>query len=190
MLRKNIFPDIFTFSGLLDAFAENGMMDESKKLVGVMIQYGTELDLISYNTLIKGFCLQSEMDKAHDVFEQMVAKGVLPDVISYCSLVNSYIDNERIDVALKLLKDMIRKGLVPDHSVGIRSILKKIHSKRHKHLSITLRLYGFSRIWVVLNMVIGSDCHAILKKIHYTRLHAYLREQLVDELFTLEMAFV
>lgn len=64
MLEIGLFPNIRTFSMLIDMFCKEGWVNEAKAMLELMIERGESPDIITYSSLLDGYCLRGQMHEA------------------------------------------------------------------------------------------------------------------------------
>ncbi|XP_028772213.1 pentatricopeptide repeat-containing protein At5g66631 [Neltuma alba] len=79
MILNGIFPDIQTFSGLMQHFANLGDIKTVQKLFTMVRQSGLEPDAYLYKVLIQGYCKSERAALAWRIFEDMKYSGLMPD---------------------------------------------------------------------------------------------------------------
>ncbi|XP_054787462.1 pentatricopeptide repeat-containing protein At5g66631 [Prosopis cineraria] len=79
MILNGIFPDIQTFSGLMQHFANLGDIKTVQKLFTMVRQSSLEPDAYLYKVLIQGYCKSERAALAWRIFEDMKSSGLMPD---------------------------------------------------------------------------------------------------------------
>ncbi|CAN7012488.1 unnamed protein product [Brassica oleracea var. botrytis] len=108
IIKKNISPNVITYSALVDAFVKNGKVLEAKEMIRMCI----DPDVVTYSSLINGLCMQGRIDEAREMFDLMVSKGCFPDVVSYNTLINGFCKSMRAEDGMRLFREMSQRGLV------------------------------------------------------------------------------
>ena len=73
MRDNGVFPDIITYSVLLDALCKWNHLDEAIALFKRIVDQGIEPDVYMYNILIDGLCKGGRLNIAHKVFQHLLA---------------------------------------------------------------------------------------------------------------------
>ncbi|KAF7828806.1 pentatricopeptide repeat-containing protein [Senna tora] len=89
MILNGIFPDIQTFSGLMQHFAHLGDIKRVQKLFVMVRQSGLEPDAYLFKVLIQGYCKSGRAALAWRIFEDMKNSGLIPDSATKELLVKS-----------------------------------------------------------------------------------------------------
>lgn len=79
MILNGIFPDIQTFTGLMDHFAKQGDLKIVQRLFTMVRQSGIEPDSYMYKVLIHGYCKSDRAVLALRVYDDMRVSGRIPD---------------------------------------------------------------------------------------------------------------
>ncbi|KAK1400562.1 hypothetical protein POM88_000167 [Heracleum sosnowskyi] len=90
MNTRNIFPNVRTFSILVDAYGKEGMVKDAEDVIEFMIRRGHYPNVVTYNSLMDEYCLRGQVDKALAVLETtMKTRGIVPNTRScYTILIN------------------------------------------------------------------------------------------------------
>ncbi|KAG6478276.1 pentatricopeptide repeat-containing protein At5g66631-like [Zingiber officinale] len=89
MMAEGVFPDVQTFSGLIQYFAGAGDLRSVHKLFGMVRQCGLEPDAHMYTILIQAYCKQERAALALTLFREMRYSGIAPDGVTKALLVKS-----------------------------------------------------------------------------------------------------
>lgn len=79
MMTDGVLPDLQTFSGLMQYFAENGDLKNVHRLFGLVRQCELEPDGYMYRVLIRAYCKNERAALGMRVFEEMTSAGLVPD---------------------------------------------------------------------------------------------------------------
>lgn len=98
MEEEGVFPGVFTFSILVNAFCKKRCVKDTELAVQAMLRRGLELNITTYNTLIDGhgYCLRGELNEVKKVPNVMIVKDLVSDIITYNSLINRYCKKKRV----------------------------------------------------------------------------------------------
>ncbi|KAJ8565634.1 hypothetical protein K7X08_008210 [Anisodus acutangulus] len=114
MIHHGVYPDVYTYSILVDALCKEGRAEDAKGIVESMIQKDIGPNVVTYNALIDGYCLQGRIHEAKQVFDSMLQRGVQPDTASYITLINGYCKRREMEEAINLVREMSLQQLKPD----------------------------------------------------------------------------
>lgn len=103
MLEK----DVVSWTALISAYMEEGLLDDAKHIFYLMQLDGVEPDLISWNALLSGFARNGEIDLALDTLEEMQEKGLLPMVNSWNGIISGCVQNGYLEDALEMFSRML-----------------------------------------------------------------------------------
>ncbi|KAL3676741.1 hypothetical protein R1sor_026689 [Riccia sorocarpa] len=106
-------PNEVTYTTVIAACINLGMMDEANSLLLEMAEQKVPANLITYNILLKGYCSSGQLSKAYDVMKKMKAAGIQPDVVSYNTLLHGCIQRDDNVVALEIFREMRGAGIAP-----------------------------------------------------------------------------
>ncbi|CAA0826587.1 Pentatricopeptide repeat-containing protein [Striga hermonthica] len=118
-LNTGIKPNEFTFSGILNACAQQTTEELGRQIHGHMIRTGFNPHSFAASALVHMYTKCGSVERAHRVFEWLPN----PDLVSYTSLINGYAQNGQPLEALKLFDNLLKSGNKPDHVtfVGVLS---------------------------------------------------------------------
>ncbi|XP_030544100.2 pentatricopeptide repeat-containing protein At2g03880, mitochondrial [Rhodamnia argentea] len=116
MLRGGVQPNMYTYSSVLRACADLGML---RQLHSGIIKVGMESDVFVRSALIDNYSKQGELQDALDVFNEMVTK----DLGVWNSIIGAFAQNSNGDKALEMYKCMKRAGFAPDQAT-LTSVLR------------------------------------------------------------------
>lgn len=80
MLVRGLFPDLVTFSTLIDGYCKEGELDHALEIYDHMVKVGQRLDLVAYNSIIDALCKEVSVEE--------MGRRALVDVVTYNTLVN------------------------------------------------------------------------------------------------------
>ncbi|KAK1400457.1 hypothetical protein POM88_000062 [Heracleum sosnowskyi] len=128
MNTRNIFPNVRTFSILVDAYGKEGMVKDAEDVIEFMIRRGHYPNVVTYNSLMDGYCLRGQVDKALAVLETtMKTRGIVPNtrltptIETYNTILQGSFHTGRHVEAQIFFKEkmMLNKGLEIKLIIGI-----------------------------------------------------------------------
>lgn len=115
MMQRNVVPDVFTYSKLIDGYCLQGKVYEARNVFNSMASKSAAPDVHTYNILIKGYCKKKMIDDAMHVFRDMHSEGLNPDLVTYNTLLKGLIScSDRCSSALQLFDVLQAIGLKPN----------------------------------------------------------------------------
>eukprot|EP00268_Persea_americana_P020906 TRINITY_DN20957_c0_g1_i2.p1 TRINITY_DN20957_c0_g1~~TRINITY_DN20957_c0_g1_i2.p1 ORF type:complete len:1048 (+),score=191.76 TRINITY_DN20957_c0_g1_i2:99-3242(+) len=94
--------DVVSWTVLLTACADAGLLDEAVDIFESMQLNGVKPDLISWNALISCFAQNGDIDVALQLLEKMQEKGTKPEVISWNGIISGCVQNEYFEDAFDM----------------------------------------------------------------------------------------
>ncbi|KAL9343667.1 hypothetical protein Peur_064098 [Populus x canadensis] len=119
LLRSGIRPNEFTFSGVLNACANQTSEELGKKVHGYMTRVGFDPFSFAASALVHMYSKCGNMVSAERVFKETPQ----PDLFSWTSLIAGYAQNGQPDEAIRYFELLVKSGTQPDHItfVGVLS---------------------------------------------------------------------
>ena len=119
LLKSGIWPNEFTFSGVLNACADHAAEELGKQVHGYMTRIGFDPSSFAASTLVHMYTKCGNIKNARRVFNGMPR----PDLVSWTSLISGYAQNGQPDEALQFFELLLKSGTQPDHItfVGVLS---------------------------------------------------------------------
>ncbi|CAN4117229.1 unnamed protein product [Withania somnifera] len=111
ILKRGVFPNLFTCNLLIRGLSENGQLNEAARMLEALRK---EADVVTYNTLISGLCKNSKVAEAESYLRKMVNCGFDPDAFTYNTIIGAYCKLGMIHKAEIILNNAVSKGFVPD----------------------------------------------------------------------------
>ncbi|XP_052197396.1 pentatricopeptide repeat-containing protein At4g37170 [Diospyros lotus] len=141
LLKSGIRPNEYTFSGVLNACADQTEEELGKQVHGYMTRIGFDPFSFAASALVHMYSKCGNIENAKKVFHGMPH----PDLVSWTSLINGHAQNGQPYDALQLFESLLKSGTEPDHVtfVGVLSActhaglvekgLEYFHSIKKKH---------------------------------------------------------
>ncbi|PQQ20078.1 pentatricopeptide repeat-containing protein [Prunus yedoensis var. nudiflora] len=116
MIDCGAFPNIVTFSSVLDALCKEGKTAEALNLVEEMFLRGVKPNVVTYNSLINSLCHSAQWKEATRLFNRMLDEGIAPDVVTFTTVIHALCKERRTEEALSVLELMSQRvqGVLPD----------------------------------------------------------------------------
>ncbi|KAI0515638.1 hypothetical protein KFK09_008304 [Dendrobium nobile] len=108
------FPDLITYSILINGLCKAGRLDEAKKKLLEMLGKNITPDAIIYDTFIHGFCKLGKISSAFKVLRDMEKKGCQPSARTYNLLIWGLGRKNQISEMHDLIDEMCDKGVSLD----------------------------------------------------------------------------
>ncbi|KAL2941225.1 hypothetical protein RDABS01_029575 [Bienertia sinuspersici] len=87
--KEDWFPDVITYSALLDGYCLRGELHEAEKLLDQMVKGGYKPNVVTFSSLINGYCKSRKIDKALTLLHEMPLKGLTPNVVTYTTVIDA-----------------------------------------------------------------------------------------------------
>ncbi|PWA89166.1 pentatricopeptide repeat (PPR) superfamily protein [Artemisia annua] len=107
-------PTTRTYSVLIKAVCDMGLIDKALCLVDEMVKMGCEPNVHTFTILIDGLCKEGKIDEANGMFRRMVRDGLTPGTVTFNALINSYCKEGRVVSAFELLAMMEKRNSRPN----------------------------------------------------------------------------
>ncbi|RZB66543.1 Pentatricopeptide repeat-containing protein, chloroplastic isoform B [Glycine soja] len=135
MVRSGIMPNEFSISIILNACAGLQEGDLGRKIHGLMLKMGLDLDQFSANALVDMYSKAGEIEGAVAVFQDIAH----PDVVSWNAIIAGCVLHDCNDLALMLLDEMKGSGTRPNMftlssalkacaAMGFKELGRQLHS--------------------------------------------------------------
>ncbi|WRX32290.1 Pentatricopeptide repeat - like 10 [Theobroma cacao] len=111
MRMMGVNPNKFTLATAFNACANLAFLEEGKKVHGLRIKLGVEIDVCVDNALIDMYAKCGSMDGAWGVFKVMDD----PSIVSWTTMIMGCAQNGQAREALKIFDEMIVKGIKPNY---------------------------------------------------------------------------
>lgn len=112
--KLGLSPNARTYSTLMHAMCEKGMVDEAFGMLERMEREGVCADAVVYNVLISGLRKVGKVEEAKEVLEEvMVRNGCDPNAGTYQEVLYGLLDAKRFLEAKGIVVRMVREGYVP-----------------------------------------------------------------------------
>ncbi|KAM7270066.1 hypothetical protein ACFE04_029280 [Oxalis oulophora] len=111
MMRQNFQPTQYTFSGILNACASLGSLEQGKWVHAHMLKLNTKLIAFVGNTLLHMYAKSGSIDDAEKIFDRLAKR----DVVSWNSMLTAYAQHGHGKGAVELFEKMRRVGVAPNH---------------------------------------------------------------------------
>ncbi|XP_043709071.1 pentatricopeptide repeat-containing protein At4g38150 [Telopea speciosissima] len=99
---------------MLDGLCKDGLVEESRKLFGLMREKRNIPEVVTYTAVVEGFCKAHKFDDAKRIFRKMQNKGVSPNPFSYGVLVQGLCKGRRLEDAVEFCVEMLEAGYFPN----------------------------------------------------------------------------
>ncbi|KAG0492460.1 hypothetical protein HPP92_005858 [Vanilla planifolia] len=116
MVRKDVKPNLTTFSIALSGFYREELFSDVKKVLWLMKKNGRHAGLSIYNARIQSLCKLGRPEEAKELLREMRPRGMKPSWVTYDHLILGYCSVGNLEEAKRLFKEMGRKQLVPQSS--------------------------------------------------------------------------
>ncbi|CAL8082832.1 unnamed protein product [Prunus armeniaca] len=110
MIDCGPFPDIVTFSSVLDALCKEGKTAEALNLMEEMFLRGVKPDVVTYNSLINSLCHSAQWKEATRLFNRMLDEGIAPNVVTFTTVIHALCMERWTEEAHSVLELMSQRG--------------------------------------------------------------------------------
>lgn len=118
MLRKNLKPDSFVLSSLLDTCSSLSAYEQGRQIHALVIKICFMHDAFVENALIDMYAKCGSIEEATSAFDCIPEKGV----VSWSAMIGALAQHGQGKTALDLFQKMVNQGIMPNH-VTMTSIL-------------------------------------------------------------------
>nr|UPT49773.1 pentatricopeptide repeat protein AaPPR1392 [Agave angustifolia] len=157
---RNVFhqmeeKDVVTWTALLNAYSDAGLLDEAVQVFYSMKDNGIHPDLICWNALISGFARNGEIGEAFRLLKEMRDEsGLRPSVNSWNGVISGCVQNGFFEDALNVFRELCL-GEKPN-SVTVASVLPACSGLRTVNLGKELHSYVI-RSGIKMNVYVGGS---------------------------------
>lgn len=116
MKQDNVVPDSNNWLVQINAYSQQGKLDEAERLLLSMLEAGLPPNIIAYNTLITGYGKVSDMASAERIFRKLPSIGLEPDETTYRSMVEGWGRANHYKEATWYYKELKKFGFEPNSS--------------------------------------------------------------------------
>ncbi|KAM7528284.1 hypothetical protein LguiB_031694 [Lonicera macranthoides] len=118
MIEKGIYPNVVTYSSLIQGFCNVGQLEEATRLLREMLEKKVSPDVYvrTYKTMINGLCQEGLFDEAKELLMRMEECGSIPDDVTYNVIVQGFLTGSQCSEALLLMEKMVGRGFSPNAS--------------------------------------------------------------------------
>lgn len=110
MKLEGLVPDKVTFISLLEACAQQALLDEGQQIHASIMDSGLESDMVVQTALLHMYSKCGSLNDARSQFDRMPER----DVVSLNAMIAAYAEHSQSDEALKLFQQMQLEGEKPD----------------------------------------------------------------------------
>uniref|UniRef100_A0A1D1XEG9 Pentatricopeptide repeat-containing protein At1g20230 n=1 Tax=Anthurium amnicola TaxID=1678845 RepID=A0A1D1XEG9_9ARAE len=146
--------DVVSWTALLVAYTEAGLMDDAAGIFSSMQSKGVKPDLISWNALISGFARKGEVSVALDLLEDMQDNGVRPGLNSWNGVVSGFVQSANFEDALDVFLEMCSHDA--RNAVTIASILPACSGLKSLSLGEEIHAYAIKHGFIK-NVFVGGS---------------------------------
>jgi len=112
---QGVTPDLITFSILIKANCDAGLIGEAMMLLESMMELRLAPDEVVFNNLLSGCVQQSDDKLGKRLFRNMVEGGLRPSNATFSIMIRLYSTCKRLDEAVELLRSEPQKsGIEPE----------------------------------------------------------------------------
>ncbi|KAK8955242.1 Pentatricopeptide repeat-containing protein [Platanthera guangdongensis] len=128
MIFNNLaWKDRVSWNSIIASYSQNGLFEESLKLLKEMKKCRLDLDVVTYSGIISSLTQNNLSYKAMAVFEELLSAGLKPDVVAIASVLPSISGIFCLDYCKEIHGYSFRHGLEADRR--IRNALVSVYSK-------------------------------------------------------------
>ncbi|XP_021847438.1 pentatricopeptide repeat-containing protein At3g24000, mitochondrial isoform X1 [Spinacia oleracea] len=110
MKREDFEPNDFTYSTVLNACANTGVLEQGKCIHAHVIKYGVKLIAFVGHTLLHMYAKCGSVEEAEKVFTRLMVR----DVVSWNSLLTGYAQHGLVHRSLEQFDNMLKTGIQPN----------------------------------------------------------------------------
>lgn len=114
MKEHGVKPDVITFSTIMNAWSEAGLMDKCREIFNDMVDAGIEPDIHAYSILAKGYVRAREPEKAEELLTTMEESGVRPNVVIFTTIISGWCSAAKMENAMEVYRKMGESGISPN----------------------------------------------------------------------------
>ncbi|KAJ6735178.1 PPR CONTAINING PLANT-LIKE PROTEIN [Salix purpurea] len=113
-LKERVKFDVYSFGIMIKGCCENGNLDKSFQLLGLLQDIGLSPNVVIYTTLIDGCCKNGDIEKARSLFEKMGEMGLVANQYTFTVLINGLFKKGLKKDGFDLFEKMKINGLFPN----------------------------------------------------------------------------
>nr|GMD16708.1 putative pentatricopeptide repeat-containing protein At1g02420 [Ipomoea batatas] len=161
MRKRDIDPDVITYTSLIGGLGLAGQPDKAKKLLTEMRECGCYPDVAAYNASIRNFCIAKRIEDAFNLVEEMVKRGLSPNPTTYNVFLRSFHWANDLKRAWSLYQRMKRTGCLPN-TQSCMFLIRLI--RRQENVEMALELWndmvekGFGSYTLVSDVLFDLLC--------------------------------
>ncbi|CAO3568329.1 unnamed protein product [Mortierella alpina] len=114
MTRRQLRPNVITFTAMLDADIKMGKYQEAKDVFRAMEQANIQPDVIAYSAMIAVALSQASVRESIDLLKAMIQDGLLPNRHTFNSLLSASVGEIGVDAIRIIRKTMDDLRVRPD----------------------------------------------------------------------------
>lgn len=103
-LKRNITPDLITFSILIKANCDGSRVEAALRLLEEMKKFGLKPDEVVFNNLLTGCARQADLELGKRLYKAMTTLGIKPSNATFSIMVRLYAQCKQLDEAVDMLK--------------------------------------------------------------------------------------
>lgn len=135
MEDSEIAPDRDNWLKQLNAFGQQGKLEEAAQIKETVEKLGISLGVVGYNALITAYGKAGQYDRVLSLVEEMKAKDLEPDEVTYSCMIGACGRAGKLKDALAYFEEMKKLNILP----------------RLSNFNTLISLYGRQRIWLALS---------------------------------------
>ncbi|OMO54636.1 hypothetical protein CCACVL1_27703 [Corchorus capsularis] len=105
-----------SFNTLIHGFCKARKLDDARKILKEMKEYGCQPCVVSYTCFIEAYCREKDFEKVDSVLDEMKKKGCTPNAVTYTIIMHARGKSGTIRKALEVYEMMKNDGRLPDSS--------------------------------------------------------------------------
>ncbi|XP_002964616.2 pentatricopeptide repeat-containing protein At3g12770 [Selaginella moellendorffii] len=107
----DVEPSVRTFTSVLSACSNLGLLDQGRKIHALISSRGTELDLSLQNALLTMYARCKCLDDAAKIFQRLPRR----DVVSWSAMIAAFAETDLFDEAIEFYSKMQLEGVRPNY---------------------------------------------------------------------------
>ncbi|KAK6254908.1 hypothetical protein SCA6_016213 [Theobroma cacao] len=157
-----------SFNILIHGFCKARRLDDARKILNEMEEYGCQPCVVSYTSFIEAYCHEKDFHNVDAVLDEMKEKGCRPNVVTYTIIMHARGKAGIIGKALEVYEKMKNDGCLPDSSLYSSLIFILSKSGRLKdadEIFEDMKKQGVRPNVLTYNTMITSACgHSLEEK--------------------------
>jgi pentatricopeptide repeat protein len=113
-LKERVKFDVYSFGIMIKGCCENGNLDKSFQLLGLLQDMGLSPNVVIYTTLIDGCCKNGDIERARLFFDKMGEMGLVANQYTFTVLINGLFKKGLKKDGFDLFEKMKINGLFPN----------------------------------------------------------------------------